>query len=569
MPFGTALVGTTIWGAFPRHGYADADEPDDIPLQMGLHIWIGPGGGVEYTDDLIASSLQIKDEINARSSAEFSIKDAQCIYRFSPGQPVRIMLDTALIFSGLVADIEEELVGGGLGEVNIHRVSCSDWTSLADRHYVTQTYDTSGQNLKDIVTAILEDDSGDPGECIYDYGIRIDPNMDDGPELATCNFDMVQCSEAFDQLSEKTGYWWRIEAVSYDPSTHVEVKYLRFFELSKNPAPFDLNPDTWGEWRRMSVRRSQEKYRNVQYLRAGKATTADLKTDKFKGKASLVTDKSEMSYTLRYEVSPKAKPQIWVNSVQVSAAKVAIRADEGDQDTIDYFYQVESKEITQNNRDGFDALTTADTLEVIYYGLFPMRMQGRNDAEVDARVVLEGGPGIYTDLESDDSITDAEMALERVYGLLRRHCRTPAEVRFETDTNGFRAGQVLNVDLSKHGLSGQFLIQSVDFRSIAEKFFRYTVKAVEGEGDGSWVDFWRKLAQRTRPPSVGDNESLFFVRQPQDGVILGEYVVTVQAIADYTADYYTYAMVGGYCLGKITTDGKVVGPIIGTPYGAG
>jgi hypothetical protein len=557
-----------MWGGIPS-GYAVPAIPPTPPTTIGLHIWIGPGGGVEYTDDLLTSSLRVKDEINARSSAEFSIKDEQCVYRFQCGQPVRIMLSTALIFSGLVDEVEEELTGGGLGNVMIHHVSCADWTSLADRHFVTARYDTADQKLREVVEAILETDSGLPNERLYDNGIRIDPTMDDGPKLGACVFDYIPCSEAFDQLAEKTGYWWRIEAVSYDPSSNVEVKYLRFFELSKNPAPYALDPDVWGEWRNLSIRRQQEKYRNIQYLRAGKATTAQIVTDKFKGKGTNAADKSEMIYNLRYPVAQKAKPEIWVNSAQVPAAQVDIRADEGEQDDIDWFYQVESNTITEANRDGLDALTTADTLEVKYYGLFPIFISARDDAQIDARAALEDGVGIYCDLESDDSIDLIDMALERGYSLLRVYGRAPAKLSVETDTNGFRAGQVLSVNLADHGINGQFLIESVSFRSVAEKFFRYSIQATEGDGEGSWVDFWRRLAQRSRPPAVGENEAIYLIRQPKDGIILGETIGTTEALAAYTTDFYSHVMLTGYGLGKLTVDGKAVGPVIGAPYGAG
>jgi hypothetical protein len=571
--FGTALYGTTIWGGIRVTPATPStpEPPEPEPVFLGLHIWIGAGGGVDYSDDLLVSTLHVKDEINARSSAEFSIKDEQNVYRFSCGQPVRIMNDTALIFSGIVDEVEEELTGRGLGNCMIHHVSCTDWTSLADRHFVTQRYDSTTQTVYSVVKLILDTDSGmgNPDKCLGDNGIIMDPNMDQSTLLGTCTFDHVPCSEAFDQIAEKTGFWWRIESISYNPTTHAETKYLRFYELSKNPAPYELNPDVWGDWRNLSIRRQQEKYRNVQYLRAGNATTSELVTDKFKGKATTGTDKSEMIYTLRYPVAVKAKPEIWVNSAQVPAANVDIRADEGEQDGIDYFYQVGSKEITQNNRAGFDALITTDVLEVKYYGLFPILVQATDDKEIEARADLEDGVGVYCDIESDDSIDDIDMALERAYGLLRTYGRAPAKLSVETDTNGFRAGQVLTVNLASHGISGQFLIQSVSFRSVAEKFFRYAIEGTEGDGEGSWVDFWRRLAQRTRPPVIGDNETLYMVKQPKDGIILGESISTTEALAAYTTDVYTYAMIGGYCLGKITTDNKVHGPIMGTPYGAG
>jgi hypothetical protein len=209
-------------------------------------------GGVEK--EIQSQTLDIEDAINARSICSFRIFDESGTYRPNIGDTVEIYDDTELVFAGEV-DEPEEWKLPGTNSLN-EDINVVDWHCVADRIRVAETYedDLAGDVVKDIIAKYLAAEGITAG------------TIADGPTISKAVFPYRSASECLDELSELTGFQWRI-----NPD-----KSLDFCERSTNAAPWDITPDS--EIRGVTVKRNRQKYRNRQYIQAGNTTVVQSKS---------------------------------------------------------------------------------------------------------------------------------------------------------------------------------------------------------------------------------------------------------------------------------------------------
>jgi hypothetical protein len=364
----------------------------------------------------------------------------------------------------------------------------------------------------------------------------------------------VTCTEAFDEIADLTGYSWNIDY----------RKGLRFFDRTENAAPAILDDAYWTDYRQLTVTEDQDKYRNLQYLRGGEDTTQSTLTDSFLG------DGKTRTFTLRMPVSKDLKPVLEVNDTPVAPAEIDIRRDEASQTGIKWFYGVGEKQISQAS--GETELTSSQTLDVVYKGMYPIIVLARDEAEIDYRATLENTSGVYMHSETDDRIDDEDMAWERVSGWLRRYARTATKVSFRTRLDGFASGQMLVVNRPEYDISGDFLITSVQFSAVGSTEFDYQVEAIKGEGEGGWVEFWRKLAAKLGPQNLRENDLLLLFAGAHSGMVIGDAANVGGFINNYLFDPYSVMQfstsweTNASAFAIVRGDGSIDGPRIGLPY---
>lgn len=221
-------------------------------------------GGVEK--EIQSQTLDIEDAINARSICSFRIFDETGTYRPEIGDVVQVFdSDTLeLVFAGEVDEPEEYKIPGtsALSE----EIQVVDWHCITDRIRVAETYENevAGEIVKDFITKYLAAEGITAG------------TVADGPTISKAVFPYRSASECLDELSELTGFQWRI-----NPD-----KSLDFCERSTNAAPWDITPDS--EIRGVTVKRNRQKYRNRQYIQAGKdISTVQIRTYKGDGETQV------------------------------------------------------------------------------------------------------------------------------------------------------------------------------------------------------------------------------------------------------------------------------------------
>lgn len=155
---------------------------------------------------------------------------------------------------------------------------------------------------------------------------------------------------------------------------------------------------------------------------------------------------------------------------------------------------------------GEDALTT--------------QQERRNADQIAARQAIEGGSGIYEDVESivhPTSNDGAEIALLGIsYARLRLATSgTPrTTARCQVRGYGFRAGQVATVDLPTFGLSGTFAIQRVSIREQLGRLLFHEVELTNSSLQQRAYESWLQIVKSSKvtvqvPGSITNNLQTF------------------------------------------------------------
>jgi hypothetical protein len=526
----------------------------------GLDIQIDIGG-IEQTDKLAIDSFVVNEDLENRNIFEFTLVDETMSYHPEVGLVVRAWYNNILMFAGTIDEVVEEIGDEWSTALFLH-CTAVDWNQLADRHVVAARYDTDDQTLSDVVTAIANTDSGDIDERLTDEGVTLGGVLT-GPEVSTIAFNYQNVAECYDELAELTGYSWNIDY----------HKDLKFFDPTTYWAPYELDDAKWQEYRAMRVTRTREKYRNLQYLMAGNATS-NTRSEFFQG------DGETKTFTVSMPVADV--PALAIDSgsgfVAVSAGDVDIRRDDTEQEN-EWFYQIGDKSISANSDDDIiAALTSGQTLRVTYKGWYPILDQARNDAQIGYRKQIESdagvATGVYTEVEEDDSIDDTNLAIERINGLLRRHSQIEDTVVFQTDVDGFLIGQRLRVNMPDINATGDYLITNVRKAYIEDTLLRYDITAVKGESQGGWADFYKRLARKGRPFTIRESDSLLLLRERASTLIVGDAQSLTDPLQAWGVDIVTHWIFGQSKIGgrrdsavnAADTGGVVFGPAIGFPY---
>lgn len=119
-------------------------------------------------------------------------------------------------------------------------------------------------------------------------------------------------------------------------------------------------------------------------------------------------------------------------------------------------------------------------------------------AEIASRATAEGGSGIYENLAIREDLLTVDEGTGAAQALLASYGQIAQRISFVTDTYGLLPGQVVFISSDKLGVTGEFLIQSVQGTAVGPNFnrqhFRYSVVAVTGTRPQTAVGTFAALA---------------------------------------------------------------------------
>lgn len=440
-------------------------------------------GGIDRTSLLRSGTMNVTSRLNSRDRAEFQLVTLAA-NRPQIGAEVLITDGGTRIFGGSIEVITEQLstTNGLTLEIDC---DCVSFDALADRRLVARAYDTPGQTLRDIVLDIIANDfAGD--------GINT-TNVDVGPVLSKLLFHYQQANEVFDTLAELSGFSWWI-----DP-----FKNLYFKSREQIAAPYALTSAS-ANFMMASVQSTRIDYRNRQYVKAGLGLTAS-RVEAFVG------DGARKSFTTAYPVG--APP----TSITVAAVAKTIGVKEVDTGK-DWYYQIGSPVLSQDN--GAAAVTNGTAISITYQGQYPILVAAQDDPAVANRVAVEGGSGYYDAVADEPEIVTVASAEDRAAALLRRYARIPRRLTIRTMTIGLRAGQLVSVNITQHGLTGTWLVESTQTRDRNGLDLEYSCVLLDGEAVGGWEGFFGALAKKARQIEYRENEVVLLLRSQPESVAI-------------------------------------------------
>lgn len=438
---------------------------------------------VQGATQILAPGWQVSNRINQRTTANFVIPRLTTLTDIDAGDDVVLTENGTVLFAGCVDTVSTAQIGPTVE----HALQCTDYSYLVSKRVVYGSY--TSHTLSQIIDHLITDFFGLEGVTKG----TINPN----PTIYKAVFNYINGDTALNQLADATGLNWNID---FD-------KVLSFTERSNTTSPWSVSDSTrvYG----FRVEKTKEQYRNRQYLRGGYGRTSSLQDER----PSPLPDGTSKAFTVRFPIAEK--PTVIVNGTTESATDVGVNGlDTGKK----WYFSYNSNIVAQDQSQV--TLSSTMSIQVKYYGLYPILTVVEDLAEIDDRAIAEpGSSGIYENLTVESSINDSSQAVDFADALLVKYGLIPTKVTFSTEDTGLSAGQLLPIVRTNHNVSGTYLIESVALTTIGNEL-KYTVTALDGSAIGGWEKFFTNIINTAKGASIviGENEVLIVVKKFAESV---------------------------------------------------
>ena len=490
---GTPYFGYLTWGDWVTSTWLDL-----ITLTWGDVV--GP-----YGSKVLANSNPIvRDIVEDRSTADFSILDISHAYDFQKGQYVEIMdtnLDT--IFTGFIdTATQRRVTPNGVIE---HKLSCVDNHYLCDKRLMAKAFvapDTIADAVTWIITNILSAEGVTAGTITAPTAIE------------AISYDYVTVASVLDDLAAYAGCTWYIDV----------NKQLYFVPRSTYAAAWDITEagDVLSNVLAESfeVYETNPEYRNQQFIRGGQAKTS-LQTE------IKVGDGETSSWPVGFKIAEV--PTVTVSTdggKSWSAAKsMGIKGvDTGK----DWYWSANDQVILQDA--GGTRLADGYLLKIEYYGLYQVILSSADFIEVLDRQAIEFTTSGLNDAVRDDPlITTQDAGLNEANALLDHYAEIGTKVTYSTVVPGLEAGTLQHITSAIHNLDDDFLITQVEKcpmyfedQDLGNALVMYNIQAVSGPVEDYWTKVFLKLNQGNIGSSIANSTSVVLILKTFSGIATGD-----------------------------------------------
>lgn len=446
---------------------------------------------------LFSPKWNIKDEVNTRSKLKFTIVDKQNLGTIEPGQAVLFERDSEKLFGGFINSVTDFEDGPG---ALYYSCTADDNSVIADWRVIADVI--LGQTAQFIVNDRLLPILAEEGVTVGFIG---------GADITIekVNYPYVQISKALDDLCEITGYVWYIDA----------EKKLYFHRRDQfvSTNVIDDNAVVKGFKRT----RKYSKYRNLEYVRAGKGETNLLEDIEPSPKPDGVSRVFVFPFPLA-----DVPDILRINGSPILSTDIGIlNVDENKK----YYYQYDSNLITQAETE--TVLGDTDTIDMDYIGLVPIVTQVDDADQIDARASIEGGTGLHEHLAVNLSINNNDQALQYGQGQIEIYAEIQDKISFDFFEQGIKAGNFLNIQRSLYGISASFLIKSISISAFSNTVEKYSVTCLDGTSVGGWDVFFKQLVNQGKTFIIGGNELVIVLSTQRETQEFGG-VVEVDVVRD-------------------------------------
>lgn len=465
---GTPYFSAHLWNEIYYSGGPGDDTWGDVNLATWMS-WLSPYGNL-----VMANGPSVKDIVEDRSTADFTILDTAHAYSFQKGQYVTVRdFNYDIIFTGFIETaVQQRISPSG---VIAHQISCTDNHYLADKRviakaFVVATTPTIGDCVQWIVDNILDNEGVTVGAITATTAIE------------SISFDYTTCSEALDNLAQYGDCTWFIDF----------EKKLYFVPRSTYNAAWNISEvagimtdvllDSF------QVTSSNPEYRNQQYIRGGYAKTA-LQTEISKG------DGDTSSFPVGYKIAEQPVIHIDIGAGYIDQTIGIKGVDTGK----NWYWSANDQIITQDA--GGTRLTSTGKIKIEYYGLYQIVTSSANYAEIIARQAAEGGgTGIVDSIRDDSLVTTEDAGLEEANALLAHYADIGTKIDYVTLRSGLEVGTLQHIESTIHGVDDDFLITQVEKISefhdpalVLDDIVRYRITGISGPVEDFWTKFFLKL----------------------------------------------------------------------------
>ena len=447
---------------------------------------------------VIEGTLQGGNAIGQRSTASFHVLTDTSTH-FGQYQQVAIYDQNQLLaFSGYVDQPNDEYQPGFQPQL-VHEITCIDQHYLADKRIIATVYysQTCGFIVQDIVTTILAAEGVTVGMIAT------------GATVPVANFGYCTVAAALDALvayASASGipYFWMIDQFK-------QIWFLPYTAIAGTTV--DGTTIDAGRASRLipKVTHANPKYRNKQYAVGGVAQTGA-------NDETRAGDGQTTSFSFKYALA-QAPSLFTLNGVTKT---LGTKGQTGFQ----YYWAPGDNTIAQDSSQ--TVLVSTDRLRMVYIGQYATTFQAQNAAQITAQAALDGTSGINEEVLEDKTITTANDGNAKVNQQLTQYDMPGSQFVFATQDPQYQAGQLITVLYPPYGFGTlapayigrafggtlsmaddpqtqsaiegpgvPMLVGAVAFSDQADGFnIWYTVTAVVGPYDITWVDFFGNLLKK-------------------------------------------------------------------------
>lgn len=417
-------------------------EPGGIGYEITNPMYIMNGDNV--SEFIAKQSLRINNVITSEiDTANFVLQDMTIDGRYKPLEGCNMS-----IFKGDIDDgVPEKIFGGvlisapqrqlAIGKYK-YDVNCLDYSKRLNNRLVLENF--TNQTAKYIIEFLVN-------KYMPEFTTA---NVQTGDTIPAISFNYKLLGACIKQIADETDYEWYVD---YNKDIH-------FFSRNTNIAPYELNETaTSGRFKDLEIDIDISQIRNYIIVRGG-YYLSNLYTQ------TIVADGEQLEFNLGY--SPYAPISVKVNTVSKTLAVDNFV-------TSGYDFVVNFTEKIIKNLD-YAKLSSGDKLTVSYKYKVPILVLVSNQESINQMKAIEGGDGNHEYIINDTSIVTLESARNRGQAELSKFAFPHISGSFETDQSGYKAGQLLTINIPTRQIDTQCIIQKVTANSLGLGNFFYEVE---------------------------------------------------------------------------------------------
>lgn len=462
--------------------------------------------GTDRSKKVLHESLRIQNVLTRkRDKCDFSVvQDAGSSYVPNIGEEVFVYRDSSKIFGGIITSIESgALVYGTI----IHKLECQDFSRKLDSRLVPDTFE---DQTVDQIIAFLH-------TTYFPSGYTIN-NVDCPVVIPNIRFNYKPISKCLEELADITGYDWYVD----------EDKDLHFFEMSDNPAPFDLEDDNGTyDYKSLVIRRDNSQIRNSITVRGG-TYLAETFT------AVIEANGDDFVFPIPYKFS----------DFQATLTGAALNVG------VDYLNSPDSHDALYNFQEKILRFKEADKpsvgalMRVSGRPNLPVIVQVDADAEIAAMSAVEGSGGRYEFLIKDERIKTKEAARQRAIAEIQTYAQTMSEGEFRTSKEGLRAGMRLRINSASRSIDEYYVINRVGISMLGPDKLIFEVSLISTKSF-DLIDLLTRLALAdTKNIYIDENETIDLFTDAGDATFSFNETFTAQSL-DYEVEFCLAPFTGG------------------------
>ena len=421
--------------------------------------------GTNRASSVVFGSLRKTDNLNQQvDTLAFKVRKVEASdYVPVLGHPIAVANDDTTIFGGVIVRVTETVKAAKILEYD---VECADYSHYLKRQIVTERYEESSvQSIIDDLVNNYTQDGFTTNNVVGDQIVK------------SISFNRLTVADCLQKLGDALSYSWYVD---YDMDIH-------FFPKNTETGPALSDTSENYIYDSLEIVEDLTQIRNSVIVQGGEAVSDTPRTELFSGDGTRTT----FALANKYDSLP---------TIEVGGSPVTVGVDFLDSDDdFDCLWNFNEKYIrfTAGNVPG----SGTNNIEVTGTYLYPIIVSVPSQAS-------QAEFGIYQFAITDKSIRSQAEAVSRAYAELQAYQNELYEGEFRTYIDGFRSGQVININSTQRSRNIDVLIQSVTavMRDPLGNQFEYLVRFATMKSIGIIEYLQNQL--RSKEVIVDDQETL-------------------------------------------------------------